>query len=65
MLLFIMHSGARDIIGLITSRSEIKDLLQLDDVIDLVIPRGSNALVQHIKSNTKTCSVFFTAPTSG
>jgi delta-1-pyrroline-5-carboxylate synthetase len=27
--------------------------LQLDDVIDLVIPRGGNALVTHIKENTK------------
>ncbi len=36
-----------------TSRGAIDDLLQLDDVIDLVIPRGSNALVAHIKSNTR------------
>eukprot|EP00897_Mesotaenium_endlicherianum_P001285 jgi/Mesen1/1184/ME000127S00221 len=28
-------------------------LPQLDDVIDLVVPRGSNALVSHIKDNTK------------
>lgn len=42
-----------DLIGLVTTRDEIKDLLILDDVIDLVIPRGSNALVNHIKSNTK------------
>jgi gamma-glutamyl phosphate reductase len=28
-------------------------MLALDDVIDLVIPRGSNALVSHIKGNTK------------
>ncbi|CAI7832716.1 unnamed protein product [Closterium sp. NIES-54] len=41
------------LIGLVTSRDDISDLLKLDDVIDLVIPRGSNALVNHIKSNTK------------
>lgn len=28
-------------------------VLQLDDVIDLVIPRGSNKLVSQIKDSTK------------
>lgn len=41
------------LIGLVTSREEIPDLLQLDDVIDLVIPRGSNNLVTQIKESTK------------
>ncbi|KAK6929407.1 Aldehyde dehydrogenase domain, partial [Dillenia turbinata] len=41
------------LIGLVTSREEIPDLLQLDDVIDLVIPRGSNKLVTQIKASTK------------
>ncbi|KAL9388794.1 hypothetical protein Peur_017399 [Populus x canadensis] len=41
------------LIGLVTSRDEIPDLLKLDDVIDLVIPRGSNKLVSQIKSSTK------------
>ncbi|KAL0844606.1 hypothetical protein Bca101_017852 [Brassica carinata] len=41
------------LIGLVTSREEIPDLLELDDVIDLVIPRGSNKLVSQIKSTTK------------
>ncbi|XP_074582434.1 delta-1-pyrroline-5-carboxylate synthase 1-like isoform X2 [Curcuma longa] len=41
------------LIGLITSREEIPDLLKLDDVIDLVIPRGSNKLVTQIKESTK------------
>ena len=31
----------------------MKDLLSLDNVIDLVIPRGGNALVAYIKANTK------------
>lgn len=43
----------RDLIGLVTTRGEIDDLLKLHDVIDLVIPRGSNALVSYIQSNTK------------
>jgi len=43
----------RDLISLVTSRGEIADMLSLDDVIDLVVPRGSNELVSHIKANTK------------
>ena len=35
----------RDLIGLVTSREGVSELLVHDDVIDLVIPRGSNALV--------------------
>ena len=42
-----------EIIGLVTTREGIDDLLKLHSVIDLVIPRGSNALVQHIQNNTK------------
>jgi hypothetical protein len=38
-----------DLIALVTSRDEISDLLKLHDVIDLVIPRGSNELVSHIQ----------------
>lgn len=44
---------SRDIIGLVRSRGQIKELLSLDDTIDLVIPRGSNALVSYIKENTR------------
>lgn len=41
------------LISLIKTRESITDLLQLDNVIDLVIPRGSNALVRSIKQNSK------------
>ncbi|KAM1307378.1 hypothetical protein ACFX2H_009636 [Malus domestica] len=41
------------LIGLVNTRDEIPDLLKLDDVIDLVIPRGSNKLVSKIKESTK------------
>ncbi|XP_073225974.1 delta-1-pyrroline-5-carboxylate synthase-like isoform X2 [Cicer arietinum] len=41
------------LIGLVTSRDEIPDLLKLDDVIDLVVPKGSNRLVSQIKESTR------------
>lgn len=40
-------------IQLIQSRDEVSGLLSQDRYIDLVIPRGSNALVKNIKENTK------------
>ncbi|KAJ3708917.1 hypothetical protein LUZ61_012622 [Rhynchospora tenuis] len=49
----IPASVGEGLIGLVTSRDEIADLLKLDDVIDLVIPRGSNKLVSQIKASTK------------
>lgn len=49
----IPDSVGKELIGHITSRDEISDLLKLDDVIDLVIPRGSNKLVSQIKESTK------------
>ena len=42
-----------DIIGLVEGREEIPSLLALDQHIDLVIPRGSAALVSFIKANTR------------
>lgn len=44
-----------DLIGLVTSRDEISSLLGLHDVIDLVIPRGSNELVSHIQVGAAAC----------
>jgi len=38
---------------LVSGRSEVSTLLEMHDVIDLCIPRGSNELVQHIQNNTK------------
>lgn len=35
------------------TRAEVSALLSLDNYIDLVIPRGSNALVSYIKNNTR------------
>ncbi|KAG1663878.1 hypothetical protein FOA52_014691 [Chlamydomonas sp. UWO 241] len=42
-----------DLISLVQTRDEINDLLNLDDCIDLVIPRGGNALVSFIQRNTR------------
>lgn len=39
-------------LSLAESREEINILLELDELIDLVIPRGSNSLVKYIKANT-------------
>ena len=43
----------RNMINLIYSREEVKQMLELDEYIDLIIPRGSNSLVKYIKLNTK------------
>ena len=40
---------SRDCIGLVTSRAAVGELLKLDNLIDLVIPRGSGTLVNTIK----------------
>lgn len=43
----------KNAINLIYSRDDIKKMLSLDEYINLIIPRGSNALVKFIKENTK------------
>ncbi|KAI9885760.1 MAG: hypothetical protein M1823_002438 [Watsoniomyces obsoletus] len=43
----------QDSIQLVTTRDAVSDLLSLDRYIDLVIPRGSNDLVRHVKNNTR------------
>jgi len=37
----------------IQQRAEVRELLKLDDVIDLVIPRGGYDLVRYVQSNTR------------
>ncbi|KAF8717005.1 hypothetical protein HU200_026113 [Digitaria exilis] len=49
----IPDAVGKKLVGLVTSKDEIADLLALDDVIDLVIPRGSKNLVSQIKATTK------------
>ena len=43
----------QNMINLIFSRDDVKQMLDCDKYIDLIIPRGSNALVKYIKENTK------------
>ena len=42
-----------DAICAVYGREAVASLLSMDEMIDLVIPRGSNALVQHIQRNTR------------
>ncbi len=43
----------QNVINLIFSREDVAQMLTMDKYIDLIIPRGGNALVQYIKNNTK------------
>lgn len=45
-----MPDGA---IQLIETREEVKAVLELDEYIDLLVPRGSNAFVKYIKDNSR------------
>lgn len=40
-------------VQLLTTREEIKQLLELDQYVDLIIPRGSNAFVRYVQDNTR------------
>ena len=42
-----------EVVTLVEGREAVSALLELDDVLDLVIPRGSGALVRHIQQNTR------------
>ena len=43
----------KNAINQVFSRDDVAQMLQLDRYIDLIIPRGGNALVKYIKENTK------------
>ena len=47
----------RDLINLITTREGVDELLSNDDVIDLVIPRGSNSLVRCHHTLNQACRI--------
>ncbi|MBR2942164.1 MAG: glutamate-5-semialdehyde dehydrogenase [Clostridia bacterium] len=39
--------------GLFTTREDVGEMLKMDDQIDLIIPRGSNAFVRYIMDNSR------------
>ena len=43
----------KNMVNLIFSRDDVAELLKADEYVNLIIPRGSNALVKYIKANTK------------
>src|SRR5215831_16428865 len=45
--------GVEDAVQLISTREVIAELLKMDDLINLVIPRGSNEMVRSIQHSTK------------
>lgn len=47
------NSGLKNVVGLVESRAAVDSLLKMEQYVDLVIPRGSNALVRYIKDNTR------------
>ena len=45
--------GVADAVQLVSTREEIAELLKMDDLISLVVPRGSNDMVRTIQQSTK------------
>jgi glutamate-5-semialdehyde dehydrogenase len=43
----------RDAVQMVSTREEVAQLLGMDDLISLVIPRGSNEMVQNIQNSTR------------
>lgn len=41
-----------DLVQLIETRQDVKEILSMDDLIDLIVPRGSNEFVAFIQKNT-------------
>jgi glutamate-5-semialdehyde dehydrogenase len=49
----LRRHGVEDAVQLVSTREEIAELLEMDDCINLVIPRGSNEMVRSIQQSTK------------
>ena len=58
-LIKVIHQALRSTevdsaaVQLLTTREEIKQLLELDQYVDLIIPRGSNSFVRYVQDNTR------------
>jgi delta-1-pyrroline-5-carboxylate synthetase len=50
--------GASEAISLVSTREDVSDLLQMDEHIDLIIPRGSSELVQSIQNQSRHIPVL-------
>lgn len=48
-----IKSFPKNVITLVYSRDDVKNMLECDEYINLIIPRGGNKLVKYIKENTK------------
>ncbi|MGE5655460.1 MAG: glutamate-5-semialdehyde dehydrogenase [Actinomycetota bacterium] len=59
ILLKVIHQGLAatavnpEAVQLLTTREETLELLQLDEYVDLIIPRGSNSFVRFVQENTR------------
>jgi len=49
----LARHGVQDAVQLVSTREEIAEFLKMDDLISLVIPRGSNEMVRTIQQSTK------------
>ena len=47
------NEGFKDAVQLMSTREEVRELLDQDDLVDLIIPRGSNQLVRSIQESTR------------
>ncbi|XP_022098225.1 delta-1-pyrroline-5-carboxylate synthase-like [Acanthaster planci] len=50
--------GAKDAISLINTREQVGDLLKMEGLVDLVIPRGSKEMVQKIQQESQGIPVL-------
>lgn len=48
-----VHPGLADAVQMIETREDVRALLQLEDHVDLFVPRGSNDFVRYIQDNTR------------
>jgi glutamate-5-semialdehyde dehydrogenase len=46
-------AGFKDAVQLMSTREQVRELLDQDDLVDLIVPRGSNQLVRSIQDSTR------------